>query len=211
MAEELSASRAHWPRFVAGVTGGIASGKSVVCRVFESEGVTCFSADQWARDAVQPGSKVLKALTARYGSRVIGTDGALNRPVLRAVILDSPCEKKWLESLIHPEVFKLMDKTLRDAATKGVTHVAVEMPLLYEIGMEDVWDLIIMVSASHELRVRRIMQRNNVSRQLAEKWIGIQAGQELHEDRAHVVINNNGPLSELEKAARQVARRILTS
>jgi dephospho-CoA kinase len=197
-----------WPDRLVGLTGGIASGKSSVTSFLRSCGFDLYSADEWAREAVVAGSRTLAMLEKEYGPGILSADGSLDRQKLLAILLSSPDEKARIEQIIHPEVLRLMDRDLAAARKKSVDTVVVEVPLLYETGIEKLFDMVAVVTAPFEERLRRVMKRNGTGEDIARKWLETQMPQEEKAAMADVVIANNGTLEELGQEVRNFAERI---
>ncbi len=179
-----------------GITGGVGSGKSVVCACLVEKGVTVVRTDDLARTAVMPGTPAYAQIVSCFGNRVVSKDGSLDRKRLREAITRDPDKKALLERIIHPEVFRLMADAYGAAREKGVEVVAVEAPLLFEAGMEGLFDDTLLVCADLDIRIRRIMERDQVTGDQAEALIGIQMPDEEKKKRAGHVIENNGSMEE---------------
>jgi dephospho-CoA kinase len=174
-----------------GVTGGVGSGKSLICEYLAEKGITIVKTDDLARKAVLPGTHAYSLIVSRFGDQVIAGDGHLDRKRLREVITHDPGEKAALENIIHPEVFRLMAEAYEAARQRGDEIVAVEVPLLFEVGMDGLFDDTLLVCADRDVRIRRIMSRDQVTRDQAEALIGIQMPDEEKRKRAGYVIENN--------------------
>ncbi|MGD9245943.1 MAG: dephospho-CoA kinase, partial [Desulfobacterales bacterium] len=160
--------------FKVAVTGGAGSGKSLVCNRLKELGIKIISADTLAREAVAPGSTAHEKILKHFGASVVLSDGTLNRQMLRRIIVNNPTARLTMERFIHPEISKLMQQKMSDAKQHGDRVVAVEVPLLFELGMEEQFDLVVVVSADRKLRVKRLMKRDNVSRDQAEELLNVQ-------------------------------------
>jgi dephospho-CoA kinase len=183
-----------------GVTGGVGSGKSAVCNYLAQKGLTVINSDDLARQAVLPGTVAYKNIVNYFGSRVVAENGGLDRKTLRAMITRDKDVKKKLESFVHPEVFRRMGEEFEEAAQRREPVVAVEVPLLFELGLKPFFDFTLTVYAGRELRIKRMMQRDQVSRADAESLIGIQMPDEEKIKQSDFVIDNNGNKDELNKA-----------
>ncbi|MBS3759117.1 MAG: dephospho-CoA kinase [Desulfobacterales bacterium] len=182
-----------------GVTGGAGSGKSVVCERLGGHGVRVILADELARRAVMPGMPAYENIIGHFGRDILEADGSINRAKLRRVILKDQEKKQALESFVHPEVFRLMAEDYQAAAENGAALVAVEVPLLFEAGLEGYFDYILTVSVEREVRIQRLMARDRISREDAESLIRAQMPEEEKQNRSHYVIDNSGPLAETNK------------
>lgn len=173
------------------VTGGIGSGKTLVCQHLQKKGIVVISADELSRLAVAPGTRAYKKIFDHFGERVILPDKSINRQKLRRIISSSPEAKKTLESFIHPEVFRQMAERVELAAQNGEDLVVVEVPLLFESGFDAWFDVVVMVSVDRERRIARIMTRDEISREDAESMMKIQMSEGEKRRRADFVIDNN--------------------
>jgi dephospho-CoA kinase len=183
-----------------GITGGVGSGKSLICEHLAEKGITIVKTDDLARKAVLPGTLAYSLIVSRLGNQVVTGDGHLDRRRLREAITHDPGKKAALEKIIHPEVFRLMVEAYEAARQQGDEIVAVEVPLLFEVGMEGLFDDTLLVCADRDVRIRRIMARDQVTRDQAEALIGIQMPDEEKRKRAGYVIENNGSVEKTRQA-----------
>lgn len=179
-----------------GVTGGAGSGKSVVCERLRSHGVSVILADELSRRAVMPGMPAHEKIVAHFGTEILDEDQTINRARLRQVILKDEEKKRTLESFVHPEVFRLMAEDYMAAGEAGAEVVAVEVPLLFEAGMESYFDYILTISVEREERIKRLMARDQISREDAEALMRIQWPEEEKQKKSDYVIDNSGSIEE---------------
>ncbi len=191
------------------VTGGIGSGKSVVCRMLAEKGLPVVSADELSRRAVAPGTPAYGQIVEYFGESILLADGNIDRPALRNVIRSDGKAKEVLESFVHPEVFRQMEKRLEEAARKEAAAIVMEVPLLFESGMEKWFDCVILVFTPEEGRIRRIMERDGVSREEAGSMMKIQMPEEMKRKQAHRVIDNDGPMEETRRSVDRLHNRIM--
>ena len=180
------------------VTGGAGSGKTSVCNRLKELGVKVISADEMAREAVAPGSTALKKIVHYFGDTVLLSDGTLNRKMLRRMITDDDDARLTLERLLHHEITKLIHKSVVYAEKEGCRIVVIEVPLLFELGMKEKFDWVIVVSADKELRIKRLMERDQISRDAAEKLLNVQMPDEEKIGRADDVVWNGDSMEKLE-------------
>lgn len=173
------------------VTGGAGSGKTTVCNRLKELGVKVISSDALAKEAVAQGSLAHKKIVDYFGKKVLLSDGNLNRQELRSIIINDDVARLALERFIHPEISRLMHLRIAQAEQDGDPVLLVEVPLLFELGMAEQFDVVIVVSADHELRVKRLMDRDNVSRDEAENLINVQMPQAEKVERAEFVLAND--------------------
>jgi dephospho-CoA kinase len=173
------------------VTGGAGSGKTTVCNRLKELGVKVISSDALAKEAVAQGSLAHEKIVNYFGKKVLLNDGNLNRQELRSIIITDDVARLALERFIHPEISRLMYLRIAQAEQDGDPVLLVEVPLLFELGMAEQFDVVIVVSADHELRVKRLMDRDNVSRDEAEDLINVQMPQAEKAERAEFVLAND--------------------
>lgn len=191
-----------------GLTGNIASGKSTVARTWASLGAPVVDADELARRAVAPGTPGLERVRDAFGGDVI-TDGALNRPALRRIVFADPAARARLEGIVHPEVARLRAEEESRLAAAGAQLVVHDIPLIFEVGLEDAFDVIVVVDATAEVRAGRLAADRGLS---ADEIRGIMAAQmdpRGKRRRADVLIENEGTIEDLRTEAGRVWRRLL--
>ena len=197
--------RNHGPANIAGVyliglTGGIASGKTVVARRLEELGATRVDADQLARDVVAGGTPGLAAITERFGVGVIAADGTLDRAALGAVIFRDPDARLALNAITHPAIRELSSRLFAEVADRDPDAVVVyDVPLLAEALRDPGYhrfDLVVVVDASTETRVGRLVELRGLNREEALHRLNSQATDTERLAIADVVIDSNGTLEE---------------
>ena len=187
---------AETSRRLIGMTGGIATGKSTVSQYLsEKYSFPILDADIYSREAVKPGSRILKEIFQRYGSQVRWPDGSLNRQSLGNIIFSNPDEKKWLESQIHPYVKQRFDQ----AILQNNCDLVLVIPLLFEAKLNDRVTEIWVVVCSKAQQIQRIMSRDQLSREQAIQRMNQQLPLSEKIAQADIVINNDGSLEELQK------------
>lgn len=201
-------------RFVIGLTGGIAAGKSEVSRRFEALGITVADADLAARTVVAPGSEGLARIAAHFGDTILQADGQLDRAALRARIFDSAQARQALEAITHPAIRQLLRESCEQA--EGPYAIAA-IPLLTEAGgrQQYPWlDRILVVDVPVAVQHARLMQRDGIDAALADRMIAAQASRQARLALADdVVVNDGHPdhlqahVERLDRAYRELAAR----
>jgi dephospho-CoA kinase len=172
--------------FRLGVTGGIGSGKTSVCRVFSILGVPVFSADASARDLMESESKIRNGVNAIAGSDLYH-DGSLDRKELARLIFGNKSFLERVNALVHPEVFKRFN----DWCTRQESpYVIMEAAIIFESGAWELLDRIAIVTAPAGERITRVMKRNNLSEEQVLERMNSQAAEEDLIRRSHYVIKN---------------------
>ncbi|MFJ2646852.1 dephospho-CoA kinase [Streptomyces sp. NPDC087420] len=185
-----------------GLTGGIGAGKSEVSRLLAGYGAVVIDSDRIAREVVEPGTPGLAAVVAEFGPGVTTADGALDRPGLGVIVFGDPDRLKALNAIVHPLV-RARSAELEAAA--GADAIVVhDVPLLVENGMAPLYDLVVVVDASSETRLDRLVRTRGMSESEARKRMAAQATREERRAVADVVIDNDGPLEKLEPQVRGV-------
>lgn len=193
---------------VVGLTGTVGAGKSTVGRLFERWGARRIDADRLSREAVAPGSPALEAVVEAWGEAVLADDGSLDRAALRERVFGDPEARERLEAIVHPEVRRLLEERLREAREEGVEVAVGEVPLLFETGLEEAFDLVVVVDAPVEERRRRLRASRDLSGETFEAIEAAQWSGERKRAAADLVIENDGTREELEEAARAAWRAI---
>ena len=179
-----------------GLTGGIASGKSLVAAELAARGATIIDADVLAREVVEPGTPALAAIIERFGADVV-QDGQLDRARLAQIVFADPLARSDLERIVHPAVRARAAELERAAGAAAiVVHV---IPLLVETGQQENFDLVVTVDTDHETQVQRLMARNGFTRAEAEARIAAQASREERTLVADVVLDNTGSVTQLRE------------
>lgn len=190
--------------FRVGLTGNIASGKSAVAHVWRRLGARVVDADELARKAVERESTGLRRVVERFGRGVIQEDGSLDRAALRAIVFDDDAARAALEQILHPEIDRLRraeEARLEHSGERIVVHM---VPLLFEARLAERCDVVVLVDAPADVRLRRIVESRGVDEVEARRMIAAQMPAAQKRARADMVIDNDGPLARLEARAGQV-------
>ena len=181
------------------VTGSAGSGKTAVCNRLKALGLRVINTDTLAREVVVPGSRGFGEILSRFGQKVLQVDGSLNRSEMRRIITSDEDARRSLENIVHPKIIERMEREMARAVMGGRTIFFVEVPLLFEAGWNDYFDVIVMVSADDEMRIQRLMARDNVSRQEAQALLQIQKPDREKIQYSDFIIKNNGSRQQLER------------
>ena len=189
------------PGLVIGLTGGIASGKTVVSRYFEHLGVPVIDADVVARDVVEPGEPGLEAVIDEFGTEVLDEKGRLDRRKLRSVVFEDPDNRRTLEAILHPLIKERMKSQLEDLEGD---YAILAIPLLLEADQTDMVDRVLLVDTSESEQINRARMRDGVGEEEVRKIMGSQASRADRLARASDVIENNGTIDELRQRVRRL-------
>jgi len=190
--------------YLIGLTGGIASGKSVVAQRLAKHGGVHVDADALAREVVAPGTPGLAAIEAQFGRDVIAADGSLNRAALGAVIFTDPEKRTKLNEITHPAVWIQARKRFAAAAAADPTSVVIyDVPLLVEASGDRQmdFDLIVVVHASTETRIQRLIELRGMTREEAMHRLNSQASDAERLAIADVVIDSDGSIDATQQQA----------
>ncbi len=183
-----------------GLTGGIASGKSTVARLFAALGVPVIDTDTLSREVTAPGTPLLHHIAERFGAAFIQPDGSLDRRALRYLVFSDPRARADLEALTHPAIFQAMEQ--RSAEAGGPYQVLV-MPLLVEKDHAARVDRVLVVDCDEALQIRRLQARDGSTLDEARAILAAQASREARLQAADDVITNNGDLHSLRAQVEQ--------
>jgi len=182
---------------VAGLTGGIASGKSTVAAFFQNAGAVVIDADKAAREVVKKGLPAWEKIRKHFGQEVLLPDGEINREWLGNVIFHQPKEKEILNAIVHPYVFTEMEKQICEAEKNHPDGLVIQdIPLLFESGMQKRISPVIVVYVPENLQMERLRKRNGLSENSAMARIRSQMPIEEKKKLADFVIDNSGSLEE---------------
>lgn len=198
--------------FLVALTGGIASGKSTVCRLLGERGAHILDSDRLAREVVRKGSPAWKEIVSHFGEGILEPNGEIDRAKLAKIVFSDPQEREFLNRTTHPRIFQLMAERLRelDLRTGGKGVAVLDIPLLVEAGAEDLFHLNLVVDAPPEEQVRRLVKDRGLTEEEAWMRIRSQASREERLRHADLVIENYGSLQELEEAVSRAWQEILS-
>lgn len=175
-----------------GLTGGIASGKTLVSDAFADLGVTVIDADVLAREAVSKNSTGLQKLTDHFGTDILATDKQLDRAALRKLIFDTPAHRETVDSILHPIIRQLSDEAITAAEDANNHYAVYAIPLLVETNQHDRFDRIAVVDVPQHMQINRLIARDGGDKMAAENILAAQASREERLTIADDVIDNSG-------------------
>jgi len=184
---------------VVGLTGGIGSGKSAVAERFAALGVPVIDTDLIAREQVAPGEPALEEIRATFGDDCLQPDGTLDRAELRRRVFARPELRARLESILHP---RIRDQVRRRIEAVAAPYCVVVVPLLVESGMVAMMDRVVVVDVPAALQVQRIVHRDGMGTELAERMVAAQTSREARLAVADHVIDNSGSPERLQPQVR---------
>ncbi|MEW2067487.1 dephospho-CoA kinase [Streptomyces sp. NPDC007346] len=190
-----------------GLTGGIGAGKSEVSRRFVEYGAVLIDSDLIARQVVEPGTPGLAAVVEEFGPDILAADGTLDRPALGAIVFADPDRRAALNAIIHPLVGARAAELEREAAADAV--VVHDVPLLAENALAPFYDLVVVVDASPETQLDRLVNLRGMTESDARARMAAQATREERLAVADLTVDNDGPLEALESQVRGVWEELL--
>lgn len=194
---------------VVGLTGGIASGKSTVARAFADRGVPVVDADQLAREVVAPGSEGLAEIIETFGPEVLLPDGSLDRKALGARVFQDSSLRQRLNAITHPRIARLSAERLAQIDPRKAPYALYEAALIVENGLHRAMHALVVVALDTTTQLARIMQRDRLPAEEAARRIEAQASLTEKLRAAQFVIDNSGPLEELEPRVDEVHRLLI--
>ncbi|WP_155313932.1 dephospho-CoA kinase [Desulfosarcina ovata] len=194
---------------IAGLTGGIASGKSTVSDIFRKAGATIIDADIIAREVVTQGTPAYAEIIHAFGDIILQPDGAIDRKRLGDIIFNAPEKKVLLDAIVHPRVFERMERRIAQTAetTPGAV-VILDIPLLLETRIPRKLAEVILVYVPETLQLKRLMQRDAIDKQAALARIHSQMSIEEKRSQATVIIDNSGDREQTRQQALAVLSRL---
>lgn len=193
---------------IVGLTGNVAAGKSAVAELWREAGVPVVSADQLARAAVEPGSAALARIADLFGTDVLNDDGTLDRAAVRRLVFHDEEALRRLEAIVHPEVRRLRDDWTERRRREGAPLVVWEIPLLFETGMENDVDVVVVVDAPAEVRRRRVVETRGMTEAEAGAVMAAQQPAKAKRSRADIVLANAGTRAGLAARAAEALARL---
>lgn len=196
---------------ILGITGGIGSGKTEAARHLKSLGACHVDADAISRSLTAPGGEALPAIRERFGDGVFAPDGTLDRRAMGEVVFSNTAARHELEAILHPRVQRIALQAADQAAQEGADVVLLDVPLLFETGMDALCDATWVLVADHEARVARVMLRDGLTREAVEARIASQMSDEERMRRATKVIRNDQSIEKFKSELTGLYQQLLKS
>jgi len=185
---------------VIGLTGGIASGKSLVSQQLAELGATVIDADKLGHESYRQGTGTYRAVIEAFGQDVAGADGEIDRSALGGKVFGDPDARKRLEAIVWPAIRRLAKERIEQLRGQGTQVAVLEAAVLIEADWLDIVDEVWLVLTSPEVTRQRLIERNGLTAQQADARIAAQLTNEQRRPYAEVIIENNGPLDQLHRA-----------
>ena len=179
---------------ILGLTGGIATGKSTVAKLFEKRGAYLSDTDSVAKHVLKDDA-ALKEIHAAFGDGAF-TDNVLDRHKLAQIIFSSPEKRNTLNMIVHPKVRKRVNNCLKTIETNDTNLIVIEVPLLFEAGFEDLCDKTLVVHTNNTIQLERLTKRDAIDASYAQKKINAQMPMEDKMKRADYLVDNSHSIAE---------------
>lgn len=190
---------------ILGLTGGMATGKSTVAKMFVELGAIHIDADSLSREIVAPGEPAWWAIVDRFGSVVLREDGQLDRKALAALVFSDPQKLAALNKITHPPIITLIRQRLAEARASGAGLVVLEAPLLYEAGLDSEVDRVVVVAAAEATQLERLVPRDRLLESEARQRMAAQMPLSEKIRLAHYCLDNNGSLEDTRRQVQQLS------
>ena len=189
---------------IIGLTGGIASGKSTVSKYLAEKGFKVYDADKIAKD-ISEKKLVQEEIILNFGDKILTEDGKVDRKKLKEIVFADKDKLKKLNAIIHPKVIDFY----RELKEKNTDETIIfDVPLLFEIGIDKFCDKILVVIPDYDVKLNRIVERDNIDKKLASKIIKSQISNEERIKKADIVIENKPSLEELYETVERFCEKI---
>lgn len=192
-------------KVIIGITGGVATGKTLVSGEFRKRGASIIDADRIAREILHKGTPGFRRVVKRFGRDILLPSGVINRRKLRDIIFRNKRERKTLEHITHPEIIKRIKDAIY-SIRKGT--VVINAPLLFEAKIHFLMDWIIVVWSSQKMQIKRLAERDGVTRSEALKMIHAQMPLKEKKKRADFVLRNTGSIRDVKSDVRKIYKKI---
>ncbi len=193
---------------IAGLTGGIGSGKSTVSAIFQDLGAEIIDADLLAREVVQPGRWAWKKIVAHFGPDFLLADKQIDRERLGAVIFTNPTERRFLNRVTHPPIYYEFFKMFFHYLRKRPPLVIMDAALLLETPLRKISRRVIVVETNQEVQIQRLMNRDGLARNKALQRIQSQMSNEKRRELADYTIDNSGTKKDTEKQVHELWKQL---
>ncbi len=191
------------------VTGGIASGKSTFCELIKAKKLPFIDCDALVHKAYEPEGLIYKAVLEHFGSIYLEDSGQINRKLLGKEIFNNPKSRAKLDQITHPIIRHLVEAELTTYKLSGEALVFVDVPLLFESGLQEDYDGTILIDIDEDLQVERLMARNHFTFEEAVARIQAQMPLALKRNLADYVLKNNATLERFQELGTELIEKLL--
>lgn len=191
---------------IIGLTGGIGSGKSAIALVFKEHGCVIANADENVK-AVLRDSEVRDQLVQWWGSQILDIEGHVNRSVLADIVFQDPNARKMLEALVHPRARQMQEAQFSNAP-QGTRGLVIDAPLLLEVKLDALCEIVVFIDASREIRLGRVQNTRGWTEEELRRREEAQLPLDTKRNRADYVLINEGALDEAHDQVQQILQDI---
>ena len=193
---------------VVGLTGQTGAGKTSVCKIFSDKNFSVINADHISRLVVEKGRPCLDEISKYFGNDILNADGTLDRSKLGQIVFTDKDKLELLNSIIYPYITAEILKLIKEFSSEGRQLILLDAPTLFESHSDDFCEVIVSVIADENIRLKRIMKRDNISAEAAQNRINSQLNEEFFLKNSDYIIENNGSMNKLYESAETVADKI---
>ena len=193
--------------FSVGLTGGIAAGKTTLSNLFVELGVPVIDTDVISRKLLEPGELGYEQVCNHFGNRIMGRHNEIDRAKLREIVFSNPDKKNWLETMLHPLIYRRSHDAILEYAQSD--YVLVVVPLLFETNFQTLVDRILVIDCPPELQLERLIQRDHIDEALALKMLAQQMSNSARLARAHDIVDNSKNATNLKTQVEALHQRYL--
>ena len=192
-----------------GLTGGIASGKSLVSAILRSLGAYIIDADVIARDLVKPGLPAWKEIVGKFGRDILSEDNSINRKLLGDIVFKDTAKREVLNSILHPKIFEEEDRQRKEIEKEHPDAIIIfDVALLIETGTYERMDVVVLVCSDEELQIKRLMERNGFTREEALDRIKAQVSAEDKKRYADYIIDTSKSEEDVKRQTIELYKKI---
>ncbi|MBO4283392.1 MAG: dephospho-CoA kinase [Clostridia bacterium] len=193
---------------IIGLAGGSGSGKGIVSSLFSVNGIPAFDCDAVYHDLISRNGCLTRELADAFGKKILARDGGIDRRALFSAAFADGESRRRLNEISHRRILAVLREWIERAKAQGISAVIVDAPLLFESGFDRECDVTVAVTAQTELRIQRIVSRDGISREEAERRISAQIPDDELSRRADYTLQNDGDVAELVKEVNQILKTI---
>jgi dephospho-CoA kinase len=194
---------------IIGLTGGIGSGKTEAARHLENLGAVHVDADAISRSLTAPGGEALGPIREVFGDMVFLADGTLDRRALGEVVFADTAARRALEGIIHPRVQRVIMEAVDKARGEDADAVLLDVPLLFETGMDALCDVNLLITADREKRIERVMARDGLTREAVEARMNSQMSDDDKASMATKVISNDQSMEKFRNELTNIYNQLI--
>ncbi len=193
---------------IVGITGQTGAGKSTLAKILSKSGIPIIDADIEAKEVLKKDKSLIPLLKKEFGSDITNSNGILNRKLLASRAFTSDQNTKKLNDIMFPSILSEIKNKIEFLKKSKVNIIAIDAPLLFESGLNNICNIIISVTAGYATRLDRIIKRDNITIDLARKRISVQKSEKYYKDRSDVILNGELSLDEFKHEAEKIVYQI---